>query len=134
MWALNARENMRGIVITPGLFYGQGESRFYNLFKQVWLQDPNDVLKVVDGGDNFLPTVHVSDCAKLLKHIVFYPNGANPDLNPLMPMPAGKPKHYICVDDERGVTQKNLLETVGREFLADFTSVNPAEDAAMWSG
>ena len=49
--------------------YGNGERAFYNHFKKAWLQAPAQ-LPFIGEGENRIPTIHVIDCAWLVKRIV----------------------------------------------------------------
>ena len=62
------RENVKTYVIAAGVLYGKGEAILNNHFKKAWLQDPLR-LPVVGKGDNLVPTVHVTDLARMVKKI-----------------------------------------------------------------
>ena len=55
------RENVKTYVVAAGVLYGKGEAILNNHFKKAWLQDP---LR-----DNLVPTVHVTDLARMVKKI-----------------------------------------------------------------
>ena len=60
-------------MICSGLPYGHGEANdvFYEFFRRAWLSLHPDLasLPVIDAGDNVLPTIHVKDLARFVKHL-----------------------------------------------------------------
>ena len=62
------RDNVKTFVISAGVLYGKGEAIFNSHFKRAWLQDPPR-LPVVGEGNNFVPTIHVTDLARMVKKI-----------------------------------------------------------------
>ena len=62
------KENIKTYVISAGVLYGKGEAIFNSHFKKAWLQKPAR-LPVVGEGRNFLPTIHVTDLARMVKKI-----------------------------------------------------------------
>ena len=62
------KENVKTYVIASGIMYGKGESIFNNHFKKAWLQDPVK-LPFVGDGKNLVPTIHVTDLARMVKKI-----------------------------------------------------------------
>jgi len=59
------KEGVKTYVISAGVLYGKGEEIFLNHFKQAWLQDPLR-LPVVGDGNNLVPTIHVTDLARMV--------------------------------------------------------------------
>lgn len=76
--------------------YGKGEQVFYNHFKKAWLQAPLN-LPYIGDGENWIPTIHVIDLARLVKRIVEI-----------------KPEHYyvFAVDRTRKPTQKRIVSAI----------------------
>lgn len=62
------KEGVKTFVIAAGLLYGKGEAILNSHFKQAWLQEPAR-LPVVGQGNNLVPTVHVTDLARMVKKI-----------------------------------------------------------------
>ena len=62
------RENVKTYVIASGVLYGKGEAILNDHFKKAWLQDPLR-LPIVGSGNNLVPTVHVTDLARMVKKI-----------------------------------------------------------------
>jgi nucleoside-diphosphate-sugar epimerase len=63
--------NLKVHVVCSGLPYGNGEANdiFYEFFRRSWLSFHPELaaLPVIGSGDNFLPTIHVSDLAKCVR-------------------------------------------------------------------
>ena len=90
------RENVKTYVISAGVLYGQGESIFNSHFKKAWLQDP-EKLPVVGEGKNLVPTIHVTDLARMVKKIFESP----PE------------RQYIFgIDNTKKPTQKKLIQAI----------------------
>ena len=62
------KEGVKTYVISAGVLYGQGEAIFNSHFKKAWLQDPQK-LPIVGEGQNLVPTIHVTDLARMVKKI-----------------------------------------------------------------
>jgi len=62
------RDNVKTYVIAAGVLYGKGEAILNSHFKKAWLQEPPR-LPVVGQGNNLVPTVHVTDLARMVKKI-----------------------------------------------------------------
>lgn len=62
------RDNVKTYVIAAGVLYGKGEAILNDHFKKSWLQDPLR-LPIVGAGNNLVPTVHVTDLARMVKKI-----------------------------------------------------------------
>jgi adenylate kinase len=54
--------------VSAGVLYGKGEAIFNSHFKKAWLQNPGR-LPIVGEGKNYVPTVHVTDLARMVKKI-----------------------------------------------------------------
>lgn len=65
--SLNVKENIKTHVIGAGILYGNGEEAFTELFKAAWLSRQSH--RIVSPGGNFIPTIHVRDVARLVKHL-----------------------------------------------------------------
>jgi len=90
------KENVKTYVIASGVMYGKGESIFNNHFKKAWLQNPKR-LPYVGEGKNLVPTVHVTDLARMVKKVF-----------------ESKPeKQYIFgIDNTKRPTQKKLIQAI----------------------
>lgn len=60
------KEGVKTYVISAGVLYGQGEEVFNSHIKKAWLQDPQK-LPIVGEGNNLVPTIHVTDLARMVK-------------------------------------------------------------------
>ena len=90
------REGVKTYVISAGVLYGQGEAIFNSHFKKAWLQDP-EKLPVVGEGKNLVPTIHVTDLARMVKKIFEAP----PE------------RQYIFgIDNTKKPTQKKLIQAI----------------------
>lgn len=91
-----AQPKLKVYVLCSGIMYGNGERTFYNHFKKAWLQAPAK-LPYIGAGDNLIPTIHVLDCARLVKRVV-----------------EQRPQHYyiFAVDRTKKPTQKRLVQAI----------------------
>jgi adenylate kinase len=64
----NETGNVKTYVISAGILYGKGESVFNSHVQKSWLQEPKR-LPYVGDGNNLIPTVHVTDLARIVKAI-----------------------------------------------------------------
>jgi adenylate kinase len=92
------KENVKVYVIAAGLLYGNGEAILNSHFKKAWLQDPAR-LPVVGQGNNLVPTVHVTDLARMVKKVF-----------------ESKPERsYIFgIDTTKKPTQKRLITAISK--------------------
>jgi adenylate kinase len=90
------RDGVKTFVISCGVLYGQGEEVFNSHFKQAWLQDPQR-LPIVGEGNNLVPTIHVTDLARMVKKV----HEAPPE------------RQYIFgIDNTKKPTQKKLIAAI----------------------
>ena len=90
------KENVKTYVISAGVLYGAGEAIFNSHFKKAWLQDPLK-LPVVGEGKNLVPTIHVTDLARMVKKIFEAP----PE------------RQYIFgIDNTKKPTQRKLIQAI----------------------
>ena len=90
------RDGVKTYVISAGVLYGQGEEVFNSHFKKAWLQDPQK-LPIVGEGNNLVPTIHVTDLARMVKKI----HEAPPE------------RQYIFgIDNTKKPTQKKLIQAI----------------------
>jgi len=59
------KENLKAIVICPGIFYGAGEIIFKKHFQAAWKQQPAQ-LPFLGAGDNNIPTINVKDLIRFV--------------------------------------------------------------------
>jgi len=80
---------------------------FNNHFKSAWLQSP-EALEIVGDGNNFIPTVHVSDVARLVKTVTNKPNPEH--------------KYILAVDgtmyrsNKEESTQSNIIKHISEDI------------------
>eukprot|EP00918_Siedleckia_nematoides_P067047 GHVU01145897.1.p1 GENE.GHVU01145897.1~~GHVU01145897.1.p1 ORF type:complete len:559 (-),score=64.79 GHVU01145897.1:2485-4161(-) len=123
------RKNIRSCVVCAGILYGEGEQQFHDIFKAAWLAERNAV--VVGPGSNVIPTVHVKDCAALVRRaaarcIESLESSGSASAS-------GKDKddkrYFLCVDESK-LTQRQLVEGIhaGVGDAHEATSVEPDGD------
>ena len=76
MSSVKTQPKLRVHVLCSGIRYGLGESRLYELFKAAWLQNPR-ALSYSGKGDNFIPTIHIIDLARLTRRIIQAASGTS---------------------------------------------------------
>lgn len=103
MTASKFNENIRVHVICSGLPYGHGEANdvFYEFFRRAWLSLHADLasLPVIDSGDNTLPTIHVKDLSRFVKHLCC--DAAN-----------CRKQYFIAVDECQSSTQREIIQSI----------------------
>ena len=90
------REGVKTYVISAGILYGKGEAIFNSHIQKAWLQDPVR-LPYVGDGNNLLPTIHVTDLARIVKKVY-----------------ESKPerKYIFAIDNNQKPTQKKLVTAI----------------------
>jgi adenylate kinase len=75
--ALSAQKSNRSLrvhILCAGLPYGNGEQNnvFYEFFRRAWLSLNPELasLPIVGGGSNRIPTIHIVDLARSIKHLL----------------------------------------------------------------
>lgn len=109
--AMRCKGTVHPYVVCSGIPYGNGEEAFLGLMKAAW--QTKDTLRVIGDGGNFLPLVHVRDCARLVRHVL--------QIRPSL-------EYHVAVD--RGdVTQRALIRGVAEHYRLPYTptSVSVAE-------
>lgn len=66
--ALRAKGTVRPYVVCSGIPYGNGEDFFMGLMKAAW--QTKTTLRIIGSGQNFVPLVHVRDCARMVRHVL----------------------------------------------------------------
>ena len=90
--------NVKCYVISAGVLYGKGEAIFNSHFKQAWLQEPSR-LPLVGEGNNYVPTIHVTDLARMVKKV----SESKPE------------RPYIFgIDNTKKPTQKKLISAISK--------------------
>lgn len=94
-------KNLRVHVVCSGLPYGNGESTevFYEFFRRSWLSLHPDLaaLPIVGEGHNKLPTIHVTDLARSINHLV---------------TSKVTRKYLIAVDQAQDASLKGIMKTI----------------------
>ena len=90
------KENVKTYVISAGILYGKGEAIFNSHIQKAWLQDPPQ-LPYIGDGNNRLPTIHVTDLARMVKKIY-----------------ESKPerKYIFAIDNNKKPMQKKLITAI----------------------
>ncbi|EER19609.1 hypothetical protein Pmar_PMAR012592 [Perkinsus marinus ATCC 50983] len=81
-------------VVCSGILYGNGEIAFYDDFRAAWLGQ--ETHRIIGDGDNIIPTIHVRDLARCVKHL----------------SAATEKQPYIVAVDESFTDQKGILTAV----------------------
>ncbi|CAG9331737.1 unnamed protein product [Blepharisma stoltei] len=66
---LGTKENVNIYIICSGILYGNGEKVFNYHFRSAWLENPR-ALPYIFPGDNYIPTIHIKDLAKVVKFVI----------------------------------------------------------------
>jgi adenylate kinase len=90
------KENVKTYVVSAGILYGKGEAIFNSHIQKAWLQDPVR-LPYVGDGNNRLPTIHVTDLARMVKTI--YEKKPNQ-------------KYIFAIDNNKKPRQKKLVSSI----------------------
>merc|ERR1719498_2226018 len=90
--------NVRAFVLAAGILYGQGEDTFNKCFEDAFLCKQQH--KIIAPGTNTIPTVHVTDMARLVKQLTFFA-----DITP-----AEKP--YLLAVDQSKLTQAEIVQGI----------------------
>jgi adenylate kinase len=97
---------VRAFVLSAGILYGQGEDTFNKCFEEAFLCKQQH--KIIAPGTNIIPTVHVTDVARLVKQITFFA-----DLTP-----AEKP--YLLAVDKSKLTQAEIVQGIVDEVCEPY--------------
>lgn len=126
--SMNSKPNLRTFVVCAGLVYGCGERTLFDSMQASWLQQQTAQVLSVAGsmgryspaqdakrlaeGNNYVPTVHVRDLARLIKHLV---------------LGEVEETYLLCVDQSLARQQEIVRGIVDRVGVAGF--VPPVVDA-----
>ena len=90
------KDNVKTYVIAAGVLYGMGESILNSHFEKAWKQEPQR-LPIVGSGNNLVPTVHVTDLARMVRKVF-----------------ESKPerKYIFGIDNTQKPTQKKLIQAI----------------------
>lgn len=119
------RDNLRTIVIAPGVLYGLGERTFKSHFKvgfhfnpqAAWLSEP---LPYFGSGENKIPTIHVSDLAKFVKNIAEN-------------TPAECPPYLLAVDNSADTRQSTIIRAISQGIGRGEIKQDEAKDSSFWT-
>jgi hypothetical protein len=134
---------IKGLVVAPGVLYGDGEDTFGLLFKSAWLGEKQTF---VDGqGSNRVPAVHVRDLARAVREVGILGNNAKGEPITTANLLSGEERPYFLVFDQP--TMKEVaapeaapvpaaVEAGGAAVAAPEATEEPAEaaDAAAVDG
>lgn len=90
------KEGVKTYVIAAGVLYGMGESILNSHFEKAWKQEPARI-PVVGSGHNLVPTVHVTDLARMVAKIF--------ETKP-------ERKYIFGIDNTPKPTQKRLVKAI----------------------
>lgn len=107
MSAAKSNKNLRVHIVCSGMPYGNGESNevFYEFFRRAWLSLHPDLaaLPVIGNGDNFLPTIHVTDLARCIRCLCEEQAGQKAPFTE---------KQYLMAVDNGNRTQKQIMQSI----------------------
>lgn len=83
-------------VLSAGIVYGNGERVLTHLFKSAWLENPEE-LPIIGDGKNHVPTIHVRDLARAVKHVI--------QIKP-------SSKYLFAVDSSPSQMQKDIIKAI----------------------
>lgn len=63
------KSNLNVYVVCAGVLYGKGESVLNYHCRSAWLEEPYE-LPYLGAGNNMVPTIHVNDLARFVKHVL----------------------------------------------------------------
>lgn len=98
---------VRAFVLAAGILYGQGEDTWNKCFEDAFLCKQQH--KIIAPGTNCIPSVHVTDMARLLKQLAFLADVT----------PAEKP--YLIAVDQAKLTQAQIVQGVVDEMCEPYT-------------
>ncbi len=100
-------------IIGCGLLYGGAEDKLKPYFTDAWLcKSKSLIIPSLSGGTNFLPSIHVSDLARIVKYI----SQAQP------------PQRYIVAIDSFHTTVKDMIECIARKIGNNSVRLPEAEE------
>jgi len=97
--APKAQPNLKVHILCCGIRYGLGEGVFYEHYKHAWIQKPA-ALPIVGKGDNFVPTIHNADLARLVQRITKDNTVVKP--------------YIFAVDKTKKPTQKRITTAISK--------------------
>lgn len=63
--------NLRAVVLSSGVQYGDGEGLFEYMFRRAWMPQAAAVgIPVFGDGLNTIPTIHIADCCRMLEGLI----------------------------------------------------------------
>uniref|UniRef100_A0A8B9RDE8 Nucleoside-diphosphate kinase n=1 Tax=Astyanax mexicanus TaxID=7994 RepID=A0A8B9RDE8_ASTMX len=98
-------------VVAAGLQYGLEEQVFHLFFKKAWLGEAGGV-PVFGDGSNIVPTVHVTDLARIVQNII--------DRKP-------NPQYFLAVDDSKH-TMEEIVRAIANNLGSGKTQTVPKDD------
>ncbi|XP_072546355.1 adenylate kinase 7 isoform X2 [Salminus brasiliensis] len=105
------RSQFSTYVVASGLQYGLEEHVFHLFFKTSWLGEAAGV-PVFGEGSNIVPTIHVSDLARIVQNVI--------DRIPT-------PQYFLAVDDSKN-TMEEIVRAVANTLGSGKTQKVPSED------
>lgn len=119
---------IKGIVVAPGILYGEGEDTLGPLFKSAWLGEEQTVV-TGPGAENRFPTVHVRDLARLVREIgVNGKNNKGEDITTAAIVAGEDCPYYIAIDQPPAPPPRPPTPPQADESKGDITNVAVRED------
>ena len=120
MSAVKTQPKLRVHVMCSGIRYGHGERIFYDHFQKAWIQNP-ELLPYIGEGENSVPTIHITDLARLVRRVVI----EDPKVHP----------YIFAIDKTTRPTQKRLIQAISKGIGTDkvaSVAADTIEDSQGW--
>ncbi|XP_029973382.1 adenylate kinase 7-like [Salarias fasciatus] len=101
-------------VVASGLQYGMGEQVFHYFFKTSWMGEEHEI-PVFGDGNNFVPTIHISDLARVVQNVIEH-----------RPEP-----QYLLAVDSSSCTLGDIVKAVAAELGPGKICKKPFEEAFL---
>lgn len=115
---------VKAFVVAGGLFYGEGEQIFADVFKDAWRGVQSHA--IVSPGVNKVPTVHVRDLARMVRQVSLTAESINP---------LETPPYFLAVDQPPAQppvsTQKDLVQGIVDEMGEHYQVPRVSYEEAM---
>ncbi|XP_031136330.1 adenylate kinase 7 isoform X1 [Sander lucioperca] len=101
-------------VVASGLQYGMGEQVFHFFFKTSWLGQEHEI-PVFGDGNNFVPTIHVTDLASVIQNVIEHQ----------------PKKYYLLAVDYSNNTMEEIVKAVASVLGPGKIQKRPFEEAFL---
>lgn len=95
---------VKGLIVSGGVMYGEGEDAFSQLFKDAWCGQMKHV--ILGAGHNRIPAVHVRDLSRLVRHVM--------DNSSIQ---AAETPYFLAVDQPPAASEAKSLPSTQAEIV-----------------